>query len=90
MYASFAGLQALDAHSTMRALQNGGVEANPLLRDLAGRPAAIVALKAGVTASTILVAEKLRRKNRLAAWAFMASLNSFYAVVVVHNYRAIP
>ena len=49
LYASFAGLQALDAHSTTRALQNGAVEGNPLIRDLAGQPVKLLALKAGVT-----------------------------------------
>ena len=34
LYLSFAGLQTLDAHSTMRALRAGGSERNPLLRDL--------------------------------------------------------
>jgi hypothetical protein len=87
LYASFAGLQALDAHSTMRALENGGTERNPLLGDLAGQPAALFALKAGVTASTILLTERLRPKHRVAAIALMAALDSFYAMVVVHNYR---
>jgi hypothetical protein len=90
LYASFAGLQALDAHSTVRALQAGGSERNPLLREIAGRPAALFALKAGVTASTILLTEKLRVKNRVGAIVLMAALDSVYAMVVVHNYRAIP
>lgn len=90
MYASFAALQALDAHSTMRALRNGGVERNPLLRDLAGRPAALFALKAGVTASTIYLTEKLRSRHPVGAIALMAALDSFYAMVIVHNYRATP
>ena len=90
LYASFATLQTLDAHSTMRALQNGGVESNPLLRDFASQPAALFAMKAGVTASTILLTEKLRSKNRVAAIALMAALDSFYGIVVVHNYRTTP
>ena len=88
LYASFAGLQALDAHSTLRALQNGATERNPLMADIAGKPAALFALKAGVTASTILLTERLRPKHRVAAIALMAALDSFYAMVVVHNYRA--
>jgi hypothetical protein len=90
LYASFATLQTLDAHSTMRALQNGGVERNPLLRDLAGRPAALFALKAGVTASTIYLTEKLRSRHPVGAIALMVALDSFYAMVIVHNYRATP
>ena len=88
LYASFAGLQALDAHSTVRALRNGGTERNPLLGGVAGQPAALFALKAGVTASTILLTERLRPKHRVAAITLMAAIDSFYAMVVVHNYRA--
>jgi hypothetical protein len=89
LYASFAGLQALDAHSTMRAIRAGGREANPLLRDLANRPAGLLALKAGVTASTIFLTEKMRVKNRVGAMVVVAALDSVYAMVVVHNYRAV-
>jgi hypothetical protein len=88
LYSSFAVLQALDVHSTMSALQNGGTERNPLLRDLAGRPAGLLALKAGVTASTIFLTGKLRKKHPVGAVVLMAALDSFYATVVVHNYRA--
>ena len=87
LYASFAGLQMLDAHSTMRALENGGVERNPVLGNLARQPAALFALKAGVTASTILLTERLRPKHRVGAIALMVALDSFYAMVVVHNYQ---
>jgi hypothetical protein len=89
LYVSFAGLQALDAHSTMRGLRAGGTEQNPLLRGIAGRPAALVALKAGVAASTILLTESLRVRNRAGAIVLMAALNSVYAMVVTHNYQAI-
>ena len=88
LYASFAMLQTLDAHSTTRAIQNGATERNPLLRDLAGHPAGLFALKAGVTASTILLTEKVRKKHPVGAIVLMTALNSFYATVVVHNYRA--
>jgi hypothetical protein len=87
LYASFAALQALDAYSTTRALRSGGVERNPLLGDLADRPAALYAVKAGVTVSTIFLTEKLRVKHRVGAIVLMAALDSFYATVVVHNYR---
>jgi hypothetical protein len=89
LYVSFAALQALDVHSTMRALEAGATEQNPLLRGIASRPAALVALKAGVTASTILLTEKLRVRNRTGAIVLMTALNSVYAFVVARNYQAI-
>jgi hypothetical protein len=89
LYVSFATLQLLDAHSTSRALATGGVEANPVMRGVVGNPAALVAVKAGVTASTILLAEKVRSKSRVGAILLMAAFNSTYATVVAHNYRAV-
>jgi hypothetical protein len=79
----------LDAHSTTRALASGAVEANPMMRGVAGNPAALVAVKAGVTASTIVVAEKLRSRSRVGAILFMAALNSTFATIVAHNYQAV-
>ena len=89
LYVSFASLQILDAHSTIRAVRAGGEEQNPMMRGLADKPAALFALKAGVAASTIALAERLRGRSRLGSIALMAGLNSAYAIVVAHNYRTI-
>lgn len=90
LYVSFAALQALDAHSTLRAIDAGASERNPFLTGIVNRPAAFVALKGGVAASTIFVADKLRHRSRTAAIITMVALNSVYATVVAHNYRAAP
>jgi len=87
LYASFVALQALDAHSTLRAIDAGAAEANPVMGGLAHQPAALVAVKAGLTASTIYLVEKVRLRNRRAAIALMAVLNSAYVTIVAHNYR---
>ena len=87
LYASFAALQALDAHSTLRALDAGATEANPLMGGLSRTPAALLAVKAGIAASTIYLVEKVRSRSRGAAIALMAALNSLYATIVAHNYR---
>jgi hypothetical protein len=47
-------------------------------------------VKAGVAASTIVLADKMARGNRVGAIVLMAALNSAYAVVVAHNYRTVP
>lgn len=90
LYVSFASLQMLDAHSTIRALDAGGVEQNPLMKGVADKPAALIALKAGVAVTTIALAEKVRRRSRVGAIVLMAALNSAYATVVAHNYRTVP
>jgi hypothetical protein len=89
LYVSFGALQMLDAHSTLRAVGAGGVEQNPLLRGVANHPAALVAIKAGVAASTIMLAEKVRGRSRVGAIVLMAALNSAYTAIVVHNYRTV-
>ena len=90
LYVSFAALQALDAHSTLRAIDAGASERNPFLTGIVNQPAAFIALKGGVAASTIFVADKLRHRSRTAAIVTMVALNSVYATVVAHNYRAVP
>ena len=89
LYASFATLQALDAHSTSRALDQGAVEANPMMKGLAGNPTALLAVKAAGTAGVIFASEKMWKKNRAAAVFFMVAANSAMAWVVQNNYRAV-
>jgi hypothetical protein len=88
LYASFATLQALDVHSTLRALDGGAVEANPMMRGAASHPAALIALKAGAATSTIFLSERLRKRSRVGALVLMAAANSAYATIVAHNYQA--
>ena len=88
LYVSFAVLQALDVHSTTRALRSGAVEGNPLMRSVARQPAGLIALKAGGAASTIWLSHKLSKRSRTGAFVLMTAMNSAYAMVVAHNYRA--
>jgi len=86
LYVSFATLQVLDLHSTVRALDVGAREANPILGGIVGSPAAFVATKAGVTTAVLLVTERLWKRNKAAAVLMMIGLNSAYAGIVAHNY----
>ena len=88
MYASLVALQTLDVVSTTRALSSGGAyEANPVMRGVVGSPAAFLAVKAGTTAGTIWIAERMRKKHPVRATVFMASTNAMMAAVVAHNLR---
>ncbi len=87
LYVSYATLQVLDATSTFKALENGAVEANPLLKGVASNRGAMLAVKAGATAATLYLTERLWKKNRTAAIALMVCANSAYAAIVTHNYR---
>jgi len=88
LYLSFATLQMFDARSTILAINRGARELNPLVRWFDGDPIAISVMKLGITAGTIVLAEKLwRGDNRTAAVLSMLAINSAYAIVVAHNYR---
>jgi Domain of unknown function (DUF5658) len=86
LYVSFATLQGLDIHSTLRATEFGGREANPIVGGMLGSPAAFVAAKAGMTASVYFVSERLWKRHKTAAVLTMIALNATYGAVVAHNY----
>ena len=88
LYASQVALQALDAHSTYQAIGRGAHEANPLMKGVVGNKGAMLAVKAGVAASTIFLAERMwKRGNRVGAIATMLVVNGVTAAVVANNYR---
>ena len=86
LYAAYASLQVLDVHSTAAALGAGHAEANPVMRGVAGRPAAQLAVKAAGTAAVVYVSEKLWKKSRPGAVIVMIAANAAMAAVVQHNY----
>jgi uncharacterized protein DUF5658 len=88
LYVAQGALQAMDMHSTMQAISHGAHEANPVMQGVVGNKGAMMAVKAGVAASTILMSECLWKKgNRTGAIVSMLVANSITAVVVAHNYR---
>jgi len=88
MYAAQVALQALDVHSTYSAINRGGVEANPLMKNVVGNKGAMMAVKVGVAASSIFLAERMWKKgNRAGAIAAMLVANSVTAIVVANNYK---
>jgi hypothetical protein len=88
LYLTFAGLQAVDVHSTLHAIDNGAREANPMVRTALGHPTGMFLLKSGTAAGVVLLTERLWPRNRVAAVATMIALNSAYATIAAHNYRA--
>lgn len=88
LWGAYAGLQALDIHSTRRAIGSGaGREANPVLGAAAQSSAGLIAIKAASTAGVIYGTEKLWRKNRALAVLTMVAVNSATAMIVARNYR---
>lgn len=88
LYITFAGLQALDAHSTLTAVRAGAQETNPVVRGALGNTAGLILLKGGTAAAVVVLNERLWRRNRTAAVLTMVALNSAYMTIAAHNYRA--
>ena len=57
------------------------------MRSMAGNTAGLLAVKAGATAATFYLSERLWRKNRVASVVLMAALNGAYVSIVAWNYR---
>ena len=86
LYVTFAALQAADAITTIKALENPGLrEANPLVRPFARSVPGMVILKGASTTVTVMAVEKLWRKNRVAAVATMVGINVAYGIIVSRN-----
>jgi hypothetical protein len=88
LYASQIALQVLDAHSTYSAIDRGGVEVNPLMKNVVGNKGTMLAVKAGVAASVIVLAERMwKRGSRTGAVVVMLIANGVTAAVVASNYK---
>jgi hypothetical protein len=85
LYASFAALQIVDVYSTRSAISAGAQEANPLMKNVVGNSAMFWTVKAAATVGPMLAAERLWKKNKVAAIAVMAVSNGFMAAVAAHN-----
>lgn len=89
LHVSLAGLQAYDVYSTRQGLAQGAREVNPLIAPGAQDTAGMIALKAVSTATTIVMAERLWRKNKTAAILTMVAANGVMAVVAANNARVL-
>lgn len=89
LYVSFSTLQVLDTHSTWRALDRGGVEANPIMRGIVRNRIGLLGLKAAGTAGIIYATEQMWKRNKPASIIFMIAANSAMGWVVQNNYRAV-
>ena len=90
LYAASAALQGYDAYSTLAALNAGAREANPLMKGVVKSPTAFVAMKAGVTAMSIMAAERLWKNNhRMGAIGLMVASNVMMGLVAANNHRVL-
>jgi hypothetical protein len=86
LYAATAMTQAFDAHSTLRAIDNGAREGNPALSSLAEHRTSFLLLKAGAAAGTIYLGRRIDKHHRVMAIVSLVAVNSAYAMLIRHNY----
>lgn len=87
LYVSLGAVQAWDVYSTSAALKAGATERNPLVAPVVSNAGGMLALKLVAAGSTVFFAERLWRKNRVAAIVMMAGLNGATAAIAMHNIR---
>ncbi len=90
LYLSLSVLQGLDVYTTTRSLNAGASELNPLVEPFAGNVFALTAVKAASTATSIAIAERLWKKNRVAAIVAIVASNLVIGAVVATNWRSGP
>lgn len=87
LYVGLASLQAFDAFSTRHSLARGAAEANPVMRGVVRNKALLWGVKAGMTVGPVVLAERMWRKNRVAAVVLLAAINGVQAAVAMNNAR---
>jgi hypothetical protein len=87
LYVALGATQVWDVYSTRSALRAGGREANPAAAAFSGNMGALMGMKAATTAATILFAERMWKKHRVAAIVMVAAINGATAAVSMHNMR---
>jgi hypothetical protein len=87
LYATTVITQSLDVHSTMKALNAGAVEGNPMMSYLTSHPVAFGAVKAATAAGLIYAGRSLAKRNKKHAVIALVAVNAAYVFVAAHNYR---
>lgn len=76
-------LNALDLGTTLYALDNGAIEANPFIKN--ATPLQITAFKIVTTGALLGVGRLMYRRNTQGAKAFIITMNILLSAVVVNN-----
>lgn len=87
LQATTVATQALDVHSTIRAMDRGAVEANPLMAGIVKNRAAFIGVKAGLGAGFMYATHRMAKRSKVSAIVTAAVVNSVYLLVAHHNYK---
>src|SRR5262245_11846565 len=78
-------VQMYDAYTTVKAIRAGARELNPILAPFSDRPQAIVAVDLARATAISFAVRSIARRNKVAAIAVGAGINSAYLFVGIHN-----
>ena len=87
LYVATPIAHAADGWSTLKVLDLGGKELNPLLAKSAENRAVFVATKSAFVAGELWVVHKIAKDHKFGAIAAMVGLNVAYAMLTAHNLR---
>ena len=86
LYGSSTFFHSYDTYVTLSAVNAGATELNPVLKPFTNHPVAFIAVKAGLTAASIAVAEQMWKDNhRARAVVLMLLGNAMMVGVTAHN-----
>ena len=86
LYGGLVFLQTYDMSVSLSLKRAGAVEANPFMRPLIESPTAFVLVKSGVTAASIVAAERLwHKRHRAEAVMMLVVTNGIMGFVAIHN-----
>jgi len=86
-YSTTLVVQMYDAHTTLRALDAGAREMNPLVSPFSTDPRTVIAIGLVRAAAIDLALRSIAQRNKWAAVVVGAGINSAYLMVAVHNNR---
>lgn len=87
MYVATPLVHAADGFSTMRVLDLGGREMNPLIAAHVNNRQVFAATKVGLVAGQIFLAHHMSKDHKFKAILAMTAVNGAYALVAAHNIR---
>src|SRR5262245_61770313 len=87
LYVATPVVQALDVISTMRVMNLGGRELNPLMAPIVSNDAAFVLTKSTIAFGEVYLARRMAKRNKFAVIGALAGLNVAYALFAAHNFN---
>ncbi len=85
MQISYIALNTADYILTMKALENGGIEKNPLMKKITENKLLCLGVKAGLTGFVLYATNQMYKDNPKTARYILLGANIFYSAVITNN-----